>query len=162
MGGRPFETRGETVIRYVDTLDGLTKEALRGFFVGWSHPRTPEEHLGILEGSDCVVLAVEDDRVVGFVTALSDGVQSAFIPLLEVLPKYRGRGIGTGLMHRMLEKLAPIPAIDLTCDPELRPFYGRLGMVPSVGMIVRQGLGTARETARGPVDPSRCPTGGER
>ncbi len=40
-------------------------------------------------------------------------------------------------MAQMLEKLCVIPAIDLTCDPSLQPFYAKLGMVPSVGMVVR-------------------------
>jgi len=40
-------------------------------------------------------------------------------------------------MSRMLKKLRSIPAIDLTCDPSLQPFYAKLGMVPSVGMVVR-------------------------
>jgi len=44
----------------------------------------------------------ENGRVVGFVTAVSDGVVSAFLPLLEVLPEYQGRGIGSELVRRML------------------------------------------------------------
>lgn len=135
------------MIEYTEAIDGITPEALRGFFVGWRHPRTPEEHLRILGGSDHVVLAIDDGRVVGFVTALSDGIQSAFIPLLEVLPEYRGRGIGTELVRRMLEKLAPIPCVDLTCDPEVQPFYARVGMVPSVGMIVREKSEEAKEAS---------------
>ena len=39
------------------------------------------------------MLARDDaGRVVGFVTAISDGVLSAYIPLLEVLPEYQGAG----------------------------------------------------------------------
>jgi len=41
-------------------------------------------------------------------------------------------------MRRMLALLSGIPAIDLTCDPLLQPFYAKLGMVPSVGMILRR------------------------
>jgi hypothetical protein len=37
----------------------------------------------------------------------------------------------------MLEKLNGIPAIDLTCDAELQKFYSRFGMIPSVGMVIR-------------------------
>jgi len=127
------------MIRYTDSVGGITSEALCGFFVGWRTPRTPEEHLRILEGSDHVVIAIDDDRVIGFVTALSDGVQAAFIPLLEVLPEYQKRGIGTELVRRMLERLASIPCVDLTCDPKIQPFYARFGMHPAVGMIVRRG-----------------------
>ena len=43
--------------------------------------------------------------MVGFVTAISDGVLSAFIPLLEVLPEWQGPGIGTELVRRILAEL---------------------------------------------------------
>ena len=76
-------------------------------------------------------------KVVGYVTALSDGKQAAFIPLLEVLPDYQRRGIGTELMNRMLKTLDHIPAIDLMCDRQLQKFYSGFGMQHSVGMVIR-------------------------
>lgn len=128
------------MVRYTDKIEGLTADRLLGFFVGWRQPRTPAEHVEILRGSDHVVLAIEEetDQVVGFVTGISDGVQAAFIPLLEVLPDHQGRGIGSELMRRMLQSLDGIPCIDLTCDPDVQPFYERLGMARSVGMIQRR------------------------
>jgi len=127
------------MIEYTDRLCGITPRMLEGFFAGWKAPPDPDVHLRILRGSSHVVLAVDSScsQVVGFVTALSDGVQSAFIPLLEVLPDYQGRGIGTELMRRVLEKLEGIPTIDLTCDCVLQAFYSRFGMWPSVGMVIR-------------------------
>lgn len=132
-------------IRYVDSLEGMTPAQLAGFFVGWPHPPSPETHIRLLAGSSAVVLAIDEatGQVVGFVTALSDGVQSAFIPLLEVLPDYQGRGIGTALLTRILERLGPIPNVDLMCDPELVPFYARFGMMPATGMVLRKWMGPA-------------------
>ena len=127
-----------TMITYADSVDGITPEMLRGFFQDWKRPRSPESHLRILRNSDYVVLAVDSEtqRVVGFVTAITDHVQSAFIPLLEVLPEYQNQGIGTELVNRMLGKLEEIPSIDLCYDPPLQPFYERLGMARSVGMMI--------------------------
>lgn len=127
------------MIAYTRSIEGITPDMLGGFFEGWKRPRTPEDHLSLLENSDHIVLAVDTDRhrVVGFVTALTDSVQAAFIPLLEVLPGYRGQGIGSALMSRMLDRLQGIPAIDLTCHPEMQKFYAKFGMVPSVGMVIR-------------------------
>jgi len=89
--------------------------------------------------SDFVVLAREADRgrVVGFVTALGDGALSAFIPLLEVLPEYQGRGIGSELVRRMLALLEGSYMIDLLCDDELVAFYERFGMSRRVAMALR-------------------------
>jgi ribosomal protein S18 acetylase RimI-like enzyme len=128
------------MIAYSDSVAGLGHGQLEGFFEGWLAPLSPEAHLRVLEGSDHVVLARDDGsgRVVGFVTAISDGVLSAYIPLLEVLPDHRGRGIGTELMRRMLEKLAGLTMVDLMCDEELRPFYERLGMQSLPGMTIRR------------------------
>ena len=130
--------REEKMIAYTDSADNVTPQMLQGFFRGWKKPPSPESHLQILRNSDYVRLAVdsESQRVVGFVTAITDHVQSAFIPLLEVLPEYQNQGIGTELMNRMLGKLEEIPSIDLCCDPPLQPFYERLGMARSVGMMI--------------------------
>ncbi len=127
------------MIEYTETADNITPEMLKGFFQGWKEPHTPEEHLRILRHSDYIVLALdtEKSRVVGFITTLTDKIQSAFIPLLEVLPEYQRQGIGTELVTRMLAKLKGIPAIDLTCDPQMQRFYAKFGMMPSVGMILR-------------------------
>lgn len=117
------------MIVYEDDASGVRPEQLEGFFVGWPSPPSPERHLEVLTGSAHVVLAREEDgRVVGFVTATSDGVLSAYIPLLEVLPEYQGRGIGTQLMRRMLDKLGGLYMVDLCCDAALEPFYRRLGL----------------------------------
>ena len=127
------------MIEYTASTEGIDPAMLGGFFVGWKKPYSPEEHLEILKNSDVIVLAsdTENGRVVGYVTDLTDRVQAAFIPLLEVLPEYHHRGIGSQLMSRMLNKLSGIPAIDVTCDGELQRFYSRFGMQPSVGMVIR-------------------------
>ena len=126
-------------IRYVHTIEGIAPEHLQGFFEGWPNPPSPETHLRILAAADHVVLAVDNDSgsVVGFINALSDNVLAAYIPLLEVLPAYRGQGIGSELVRRMLEQLDDLYAVDLMCDPGLQSFYASLGMRPAAGMMVR-------------------------
>jgi GNAT superfamily N-acetyltransferase len=128
----------QTTIRYVYTVKGMMPEHLVGFFEGWPHPPSPEIHLRLLENSDYVILAINVDsgNVIGFVTAISDHVLSAYIPFLEVLPEYRGRGIGSELVRRMLDRLSGLYMVDLLCDAELQPFYTSLGMRPATGMLV--------------------------
>ena len=116
------------MIEYTDSAAGVEPEHLHGFFVGWTVTPTAEQHLAILRGSDHVVLAREGEQVVGYVTAISDGVVSAFIPLLEVLPDYQGQGVGSELMRRMLDLLERLYMVDLCCDAALEPFYQRFGM----------------------------------
>ncbi len=127
------------MIEYVDSLETITADKLDGFFVGWPNPPSVETHLKILEESYYVVLAVDTkiDRVIGFVNAISDGLFCAYLPLLEVLPDYKGRGIGHELMKRMLTHFEDMYMVDLLCDPDLQPFYGKLGMKPVSAMMVR-------------------------
>lgn len=127
------------MVSYTTSADGIRESELGGFFVGWpSHP-TPGKHLELLQKSDRVVLAIDDEtrQVVGFVTAVTDGVLSAYIPFLEVLPAYQAQGIGSELIRRMLTELKGSYMIDLLCDPELQSFYEKLGMEKATGMRIR-------------------------
>jgi GNAT superfamily N-acetyltransferase len=128
-------------IRYTSDIDDIGEAMLAGgFFEGWPHPPTSTTHLRILRGSAQVVLAIDDEarQVVGFINAISDGVHAAFIPLLEVLAAYRGRGIGRELVRRMLERLEGHYSIDLLCDADVQPYYEQLGAwVRSSGMSIR-------------------------
>jgi ribosomal protein S18 acetylase RimI-like enzyme len=124
---------------YKNSLDGVTEEMLEGFFVDWPNPPSPSTHLKLLKNSSYIVIAMDEveNRVVGFITAISDKVLSAYIPLLEVLPDYKNQGIGRELVNRMLQQLEHIYMIDLCCDDELVPYYENFGMKKGTGMIVR-------------------------
>ena len=115
------------VLEYLEIADGLRPDQLSGFFVGWPNPPSMEQHLELLRRSHAVEIAVEDAAVVGFATAISDGVLSAFIPFLEVLPSHQHRGIGTELVQRLLAQLDHLYMVDVCCDDNLDPFYQRFG-----------------------------------
>jgi len=127
------------MISYKDSIDNVTTDKFQGFFVGWQNPPSPKIHLELMKNSNKIVLAVDSDngKIIGFITAITDGVLSAYIPFLEVLPDYQGRGIGQELVRRMLEKLNSLYMVDIVCDPELQPFYVRFGMKPAIGMMLR-------------------------
>lgn len=127
------------MISYCDSAEKLTPGLLKGFFAGWPDPPTPAVHLRVLRGSDLIVLAADgtSGAVVGFITAITDGVLSAYIPFLEVLPTYQGMGIGSELVRRMLGKLEGLYMIDLTCRPDLQPFYANFGMRSATSMVIR-------------------------
>lgn len=127
------------MITYIDSTETITAAQLQGFFTDWPRQPAPETLLRILTGSDEIVLAFDphEQRVVGYITAISDGVSCAYIPHLEVLATWRGQGIGSELVCRMLHKLRHLYMIDLMCDPEIQPFYARLGLTPSTGMSIR-------------------------
>lgn len=147
-------------IHYRSDLAGVSAQQLSGgFFEGWAEPRTPVEHLEILRNSDLVELAIDPEtgQVVGYLTALTDGVQSAFVSLLEVLPSHRERGIGSTLVRRGLSRLGEMNDgrginVDLSCNEGLVGFYERLGMSPGRAMWIRPHLDRLR--ARGTTGSS--------
>ena len=127
------------MIEYHGDLARVSADDLKGFFAGWPHPPPSETHRQLLDGSSHFVVAVPEGstQVVGYITAISDGVLSAYISQLEVLAEHRGRGIGSALVRAMLERLEGLYMIDLICDVDVQPFYERLGLTRWSGMILR-------------------------
>ncbi|MBO9130775.1 GNAT family N-acetyltransferase [Bacillus sp. 165] len=124
---------------YKNCLNEISSDMLKGFFVGWLNPPNSQTHLKLLNNSSKVVIALDENtnQVVGFITAISDGVLSAYIPFLEVLPEYKNKGIGKELVKRMLKELDDIYMVDLCCDDDVVPYYEKFGMLKSNGMLVR-------------------------
>lgn len=128
------------MITYQAGVDGVSAADLAGFFVGWPSPPSPDRRLQLLRGSSAVVVARDGDRVVGFVTALSDGVLMAYLPLLEVLPEYQHAGVGTALVDHVLDELGELYGVDVCCDDDVVPFYARFGFQRVNGMVLRPHL----------------------
>lgn len=126
-------------IEYRDSVQGITEDQLEGFFVGWKKIPPPEVHLQALCSSGHVVLALDTNtnKVVGFISALTDTVMTAYIPLLEVLPSYQSKGIGTELVRRMLKKLESLYMVDLLCEADRQSFYEQFGMQKTTAMMLR-------------------------
>ena len=137
------------MIEYRHSLEDITDEGLCGFFVGWLNPPSVSKFREILERSYAVVMAwdAEKGEVIGFATAISDGVFAAFMPLLEVKTEYQRRGVGTELVRRLEARLSGMYSIDIVCDPELESFYSRLGYMSLSGQAKR---------FRHVLDPKQC------
>lgn len=108
-----------------------------GFFEGWPNPPSKERHRELLKKSYLSLVALNGNTIVGFLYVISDGVLSCYIPLLEVLPPYRNKGIGKALMGAALEELKDFYMVDLSCDDNLKPFYKSLGLKETTAMMHR-------------------------
>ena len=130
------------MITYIREDPTLSPRDFDDFFVGWRKRPSSKTALRAVTSSYRYVVARDNSeggggRMVGFVSAVSDGVLCAYIPFLEVLPQYQGKGIGTELMRKLLEELSGVYMVDLTCDPGMQSFYARFGMVPATAMTIR-------------------------
>lgn len=128
-----------TEIKYIQSAENIEHTQLVGFFVDWpSHP-SPRRHLDILKASHGIELAIDtnSNQVVGFINVISDGILTAYIPLLEVLSEYQGNGIGKILTDRILARYNNLYMLDVCCDESVAPFYEAREFLTVVGMVKR-------------------------
>ena len=124
-------------IEYLDSAEKISVDMVSGFFVGWPNPPDENTLIEILKNSHKIVIAKKGNKIIGFITAISDGILSAYIPFFEVLPDFQNLGIGAELLHQMKEKLKDIYMVDLICDLDIEGYYKKLGFTKSSGMILR-------------------------
>lgn len=108
-----------------------------GFFENWPKYPTKDKHREILLNSYKSIVAIDANEIIGFITIISDGVLSAYMPLLEVIPKYRNRGIGEKLVQLAIDEMKDIYMLDLSCDDHLVAFYKKFGMYKTNAMVIR-------------------------
>ena len=98
----------------------------------WSHARDPERLKTAIEFSSYSVVATEDDEVVGFARAMSDGAFAVYIADILVVPRLHRQGIGRQLLQALLDRY-PIERFHhqvLVAEHGAEGFYQRLGLVP--------------------------------
>ena len=61
-------------------------------------------HKTAFENSYVVVFAFDDDEMIGFGRAISDGAYQAAVYDVAVLPDYQGKGIGKAIVDRIVAK----------------------------------------------------------
>ncbi|HLO99888.1 MAG TPA: GNAT family N-acetyltransferase [Fimbriimonas sp.] len=125
------------MVDYVAFTPEFSSERLVGFHQDWVYKITPEKLHSMLSGSEFALLALEGEKVIGYIAVLGDGAVFAYISSLEVLEPYRGRGIGKELVRRVIAAYQDRYAVDLLCDETLLAFYEPLGMIPVRGACVR-------------------------
>lgn len=122
------------MITYRTGVGSVAPNQVSGFFVGWPVAPSVEKLIEVMDSSYRRVWALEGERVVGYINAISDGVLTAFIPWLEVHPDYQGQGVGTELVNRLVAQLEGMYSIDLACDEDLIGYYERLGFFSFTAM----------------------------
>ena len=91
--------------------------------LGWdsyAHPTSVER--GFCAPGVYAFVAVEQQRVVGFVHAFGDGIAQGYLSMVGVADQYRGRGIATQLI-RAATSAAGVPRMDLLADEGAEGFY---------------------------------------
>jgi len=92
------------MITYRDTHN-FTPQALQELFlsVEWSSGHYPEKLAAAMQNFEAVYSAWDGERLVGLISAMDDGVMTAYVHYLLVRPEYQRRGIGKRLVEMVRE-----------------------------------------------------------
>ena len=97
--------------------------------VGWNRMEKEMADPRLKSYYHIAVYEEENQKLIGFVDSISNGVTDAYIQDLMVHPDFQGKGLGSELMNKMIEylKKAGIYMISVLYDESLKDFYARFG-----------------------------------
>lgn len=119
---RPFDARA---------VQRLFKQA------GWSRDRSLDSIERMLDTTPVKLGAWRGDDLVGFARVISDDVYKAVIDDVIVDEKLRGKGVGTEIIRRVVDRVKHVESVFLPTGEKLVPFYERLGFERSKGIYMK-------------------------
>ena len=105
--------------------------------VGWTKYL---ERISVLEdayaNSLCVIGAYDNEKLVGIIRAVGDGLTIVFIQDIIIQPEYQRKGIGTKLLKAVMDKYSDVYQIELLTDntEKTKAFYRSVGFSASDDM----------------------------
>jgi ribosomal protein S18 acetylase RimI-like enzyme len=118
-------------IQFRDLHSDINIEQLQALFqvaAFWARDRRLDDLAIALEHSTPVISAWDNDRLVGFARATSDGIYRATIWDVVVHPDYQGAGLGRKLVQTVLShpQVSKVERVYLMTTNQ-RPFYEKIG-----------------------------------
>lgn len=123
-------------ITYKSTKE-FNKDELKDLFlsVNWSSGHYPEKLVIAMKNSGSVFSAWDNDKLVGLINALDDGVMTAYVHYLLINPAYQGKGIGKELVRLLSQKYKEYLRIVLIAYEKETEFYRRCGFEVGVEKV---------------------------
>ena len=90
----------------------------------------------MMENASRTVIAISENRIVGFARAMCDGASNGYIGTVAVAEEMRGRGIGRELVQRLIEDDPRITWV-LRAGRGSEEFWKKMGFRPSAVAMER-------------------------
>lgn len=115
-------------ITYKDTHDFSAKELEELFLsVEWSSGHFPDKLVVAMKNFKTVYTAWDNEKLIGLICAMDDGIMTAYIHYLLVDPAYQGNGIGKQLVEKMKETYQDYLRIVIVAYNDEACFYEACG-----------------------------------
>lgn len=119
-------------IQYKD-IHSFGREELERLFlsVAWSSGHYPDKLVTAMKNFDTVFSAWDEEKLIGMVCAMDDGIMNAYVHYLLVDPEYQGKTVGRTLVQMIKHKYADYLRIAVIAYDEECSFYEHCGFVKS-------------------------------
>ncbi|MDR1129698.1 MAG: GNAT family N-acetyltransferase [Prevotellaceae bacterium] len=111
------------------SIKDFTPRELQDLFlsVNWSSGSYPDKLVIAMKNSDAVFTAWDNQRLVGLINVLDDGIMTAYIHYLLIMPEYQRSGIGKSLVKMVTDKYSSFLRILLIAYGSETEFYKHCG-----------------------------------
>lgn len=119
-------------IAYSDTHDFSCADLQELFLsVEWSSGQYPDKLVTAMKNYETVFTAWDGDKLVGLISAMDDGVMTAYVHYLLVRPDYQRLGIGRTLVEKIKDAYKDYLRIALVAYNSGLEFYEECGFKKS-------------------------------